>query len=33
MLQSFYNMTEDQKIYYSDPTSRVFDEVSLDHSS
>ena len=33
MLQLSYNMTEDQKNYCSDPTSMVFHEVSLDHSS
>ena len=33
MLQSFYNMIEDQKIYYAGPISRAFELVHLDHSS
>ena len=32
MLQSFYNVIEDQKFYYSDPIYRTFDQVHLDHS-
>ena len=31
MLQSFYNVIEDQKYYYSDPIYRKFDQVRLNH--
>ena len=33
MLQSFYNVIEDQKYYYSDPLNRTFNQVHLNHSS
>ena len=33
MLQSFYNVIEDQKYYQYDPIYRTFDYIHLNHSS